>query len=203
MAITNYTELTNAVVAWLDVNTADMSAVISDLVTVGEKRIMRELRTPDMEVELNDTITTGGLLPVPSDYVEMRYAYVDADPTRYIQMVSPSYIYEKYPVRSGSGKPICMARDGSNFLFGPYPASTYTIKGRYYAHLTAVQTTVNALFTANPDLYLFACLAESEPIIGRDQRIALWESKYTMIKNAVNGEAEKSNFSGNLSIRIA
>jgi hypothetical protein len=201
MAISNYTALTGAVAAWLDVGTADISAVVSDLVLTAEKRIMRELRTPDMEVALSDSITTGGLLPVPSDYIEMKFAYVDANPTQYIQMVSPSYIYERYPTRSGSGKPIVMARDGANFIFGRYPDSSYTIKGTYYSHLTAVETSANPLFTANPDLYLFACLAESEPIIGRDRRIQIWESKYRMVKELVNGESDRSNFGGNMAVR--
>ena len=203
MAITSYTALTSAVAAWLDVGTADISAVVSDLVLTAEKRIMRETRTPDMEVALSDGITTGGLLPVPADYIEMKFAYVDANPTQYVQMVSPSYIYERYPTRSGSGKPCCMARDGSNFIFGPYPDSSYTIKGTYYSHLTAVETSANPLFTANPDLYLYACLAESETVLGRDKRIAIWESKYRMVKELVNGEADRSNFSGNLSVRVA
>ena len=203
MAITSYTELTSAVVAWLDVGTADFSAVIADLVTLGEKRNMRELRTPDMEVALSDDITTGDLLPVPSDYVEMKYAYVDGAPTQYLQMVSPQMIYERYPTRSGSGKPVVMARDGSNFLFGPYPSSNYTIKGTYYSHLTAVQTSANPLFTANPDLYLFSCLAESEPLIGRDGRIAIWESKYRMVKDLVNSEANMSAYSSGLTVRVA
>jgi len=203
MAITNYTELKTSVAAWLDIGTADISAVVSDLVLTAEKRIMREVRTPIMEVALSDSITTGGLLPVPSDYVELKYAYVNTNPVQYVQMVSPSFIYERYSTRSGSGTPVVMARDGANFIFGPYPSSNYTIKGAYYAHLTAVETSANPLFTSNPDLYLFACLAESEPIIGRDNRIQIWESKYRLVKELVNGEADRSNYSGNLAIKVA
>ena len=203
MAITNYTELTQSLAAWLDVSTADLSPVVSNLVTIGEKRIMREVRTPTMEVALSDNITLGGLLTVPTDYVELKYAYVDGNPTRAIQMVPTSYIYERYPTRSAEGMPLVMARDGSNFIFGPYPDSNYTIKGSYYAHLTLTQVglTAHTLFTSNPDLYLFGCLAESEPIIGRDARIPIWEQKYQFVKNLVNGEADRSRLGGNLSIR--
>lgn len=200
MAIENYTDLSNAVVAWLNVGTADLSAVISDLVMTGEKRIMREMRTPDMMTSLTATISSG-VLTVPSDYKEMIHAYVDANPTQHLEMVSPSYIYDRYPSRTSEGVPVVMARDGSNFIFGPYPDSDYTIKGTYYKHLTAVQTSANPLFTANPDLYLFACLAESEPVLGRDPRIAIWESKYRMVKEIVNGEASRSRFSGPMSVR--
>lgn len=202
MAITNYTALTSAVAAWLDVGTADIASVVSDLVMTAENRIMRELRTPDMESALSAAISSG-VLTVPTGYVEMKYAYIDSSTPQYLQMVSPSYIYERYPTRSPEGIPVVMARDGSNFIFGPYPDSNYTVKGRYYTHLTAVQTTINALFTANPDLYLYACLVESEPLLGRDSRVPLWEAKYQMIKAQVNGEADKSHYSGNLAVRVA
>lgn len=204
MAITNYTALSTAIASWLDVNTADIATVVSDLVVTAESRIMREVRTPSMEVALSSQITLGGI-SVPSDYVEMKYAYVDGNPTQLLMMVPAAYIYERYPTRGASGKPQVIARDGANFIFGPYPDSEYTIKGSYYAHLTLTQVgaTAHELFTANPDLYLFGCLAESEPIIGRDSRIAIWEQKYQMVKNMVNGEADRSRHGGNLSIRPA
>ena len=201
MAITNYTELTGAIVAWLNVGTSDVSSIISDIVMAGEKRLMRDLRTPEMETSLNSTISSG-TISVPSDYVEMKYAYVDGNPTQYLQMVSPSFIYDRYPTGGDSGKPIVMARDGSTFIFGPYPDSNYTIKGTYFKRLSAVQTSVNTLFTNNPDLYLFACLAETDLVLGRDPRVGIWESKYKIVKELVNGEANGARFGGNVSVRL-
>lgn len=202
MAITNYTALATAVASWLDVGTADISSVVSDLVTNAEKRIMRELRVPSMETALSVAISSG-MATVPTNYVELKYAYVDKNPTQFLQMVPPSYIYERYPTRVSEGAPVVMARDGANFIFGPYPDSDYTIKGSFYKHLTLSQSgaTAHSLFSDNPDLYLFGCLAESEPILGRDQRIAIWEQKYQMVKNLVNGEADRSRLGGNLTIR--
>lgn len=201
MAITNYTELTGAVVAWLNIATADVSSIIADVVRAGELRIMREVRTPAMEATLNGTISSGSL-SVPSDYIEMKYAYVDGSPTQYLEMVPPSQIYERYPTRSSEGKPMIMARDGSSFIFGPFPDSSYTIKGSYYKRLTALATgTSNNIFDNNPDLYLWACLAESDLLIGRDKRLPIWESKYRMVKELVNGEASRSRLGGNLSMR--
>ena len=204
MAINNYTALATAIASWLDVGTADISSVVSDLVVNGEKRIMREVRTPAQEVALSSQITAGGI-SVPADYIEMKYAYVDGNPTQLLMMVPPAYIYDQYPTRSAQGIPKVIARDGANFIFGPYPDSDYTIKGAYYAHLTLTQVgaTAHTLFTSNPDLYLFGCLAEAEPIIGRDARIPIWEQKYQMVKNLVNGEADRSRHGGNLSIRPA
>lgn len=203
MAITDYSSLAAAIPAWLDVPSADLSTVVGDIITNAEQRIYREVRVPEMEVALSDAMVNG-VLAVPADYVELKFAYIDANPVQYLQMVSPSYIYDRYPTRSGSGIPKVMARDGANFIFGPNPDSDYTVKGTYYARLDAsTSLTASPLLAAHPDLYLFACLVESEPVIGRDARMPVWESKYQMVKELVNAEAQKSAFSGNLSVRIA
>lgn len=203
MAIANYTDLTSAVVAWLDVSTADIpTAVMSNLVTAAGMRIMREVRTTQMETSIGTAIASG-VIAVPSDYIELKYAYVNTNPIQYLQMVPPAYIYQRYPTRSSEGVPVVMARDGSNFIFGPFPDSGYEVNFRYYMHLPdfGAAGTGNGLFVANPDLYLWASLSESEPLIMRDPRIAIWESKYAMVKGQVNGEANRSHFSGNLMVR--
>lgn len=195
MAITTYNELKTAVTSWLDVATADLSSIIDDLVTVGEKRIFRECRTRDMEDSFSTAISSGSIA-LPSGYVELKYARVDGTPSQPLERRSAESLYEMYPTRSSSGKPKFIAREGSTFIFGPYPDSDYTIKGIYYKRLTVVASSANALFTSNPDLYLFACLAESEIVIGRDNRIAIWEAKYKKILDDVNGEDRREQASG-------
>lgn len=198
-----YTDLASALPQWLDVGTSDVSAVLPQIIENGEKRIFREIRVPEMESELSATISSGGI-SVPSDYLELRFAYVDGNPTQYLQMVPVSYIYDRYPTRGSSGRPLVMARDGANFIFGPYPDSDYTIKGTYFKRpVDIADTTTPLLISKYSDLYLFASLIETEPLLGRNQRMALWEAKYRMIKDAVNGEGAKSRLAGNLSVRIA
>lgn len=195
MAITTYNELKTSITAFLDVTAADLTSVIDDLVTVGEKRIFRECRTRDMEEALSATISSG-TIALPSGYVELKYARIDGTPSQPLERRSAESLYEMYPMRSSEGKPKFIAREASTFIFGPYADSDYTVKGVYYKRLTAVSSSVNALFTANPDLYLFACLAESEIVIGRDSRIAIWEAKYNKILADVNGEDRREQASG-------
>jgi hypothetical protein len=38
--------------------------------------------------------------------------------------------------------------------------------------------------------------------LGRDPRMQIWESKYRLVKDLVNGEADRSRLGGNLSIRL-
>lgn len=203
MAINTYSTLKTSVTSWLDINVADLSTVIDDLVTLGETRIFREARTKDTETAFSLAIT-GGVLTVPGNYVELKHAYVDSSPTQILERRSAEYIYGAYPTRSSSGKPKFIAREASNFIFGPYPDSGYTIKGVYYRRLVPLATAIHDLFVNNPDLYLFACLAESEIIIGRDNRVAVWEGKYQKILADVNGMDRKEQASGSgLRMRIA
>ena len=192
MAITTYAELKTAVARWTggsDVSTATTMGIpntIDDLVTIAEARIFREARTKDTEASI-DTAMTAGVVAIPSDYIALKFAYVDGSPVQTLERRSAEWIYTTYPTRTAVGKPLYIGRDSSNFIFGPYPDSGYTLKGVYYKKLPALSSGVHALFTNNPDLYLFACLAESNILVAMDERIAMWEAKYNKILGDVNG----------------
>lgn len=201
--ITDGASLKAGIASWLDVNASDISTVISDLVVVGERRLFREVRTRDMEASFTGTISSG-VIAVPTDFLEWKHAYVDGSPTQRLESRPVSWIYERYPTRSAESKPQFIARDASNFIFGPYPDSGYTVKGTYFKKLdSANSSTSNAIVSSMPDLYLMACLAESEALIGRDKRIVVWESKYRTIRDSVNEEYSKNQFGGALAVRVA
>lgn len=201
MSITNYAELQTAVQDWL--HRSDLATITPDLIRLGELRIFREVRCRVMESALNGTIASG-VLALPADYLDLKFAYVDGTPSQKLERSSASQIYEHYPYRNATGMPKAIAREGSNFIFGPYPDSAYTIKGIYYAKPTSIQTTANALFTANPDLYLFAALCEAAPYIQDDPRVQLWEGKYGSIKQQIAWEDSEEYGSGaGMAVRVA
>lgn len=193
MSITTYSELQTAVADWL--HRSDLTSRIPDFIRLGELRIFREVRCRVMESSLSDTISSG-VIALPADYLELKSAYVDGTPTQKLQRTTASQIYDRYPYRAADGKPVMIAREGSNFIFGPYPDSGYTVKGIYYAKPTSIQSTDNALFSANPDLYLFAALIESAPFVVDDPRVPLWETKYAGIKMQLNSEDNSEISSG-------
>lgn len=196
MALTTYAQLTAAVARWLGnsdsatTTTLGIVSTIDDLVTVAESRIFRETKTMDTEAILN---STGA---VPADYASLKFAYIDGSPTTGLERRSAQWIYANYPMRSSGGTPKFIAREGLNFIFGPYQNGAVTIKGVYYKRLLPLATAVHNLFKNNPDLYLFGCLAEAGILVGPDSRIALWEQKYMKILNDVNGYARAEDSSG-------
>lgn len=198
MALDSYTALGSAIAAVMDVNYADLSAVIPDIIAVGETRLFREARVREMETTLGGVTMASGVVSVPSAYLELKHAYISSTtPRQALERRTSEWIYRTYPTRSATDIPQFVAREGNNFIFGPYPDANYVVDGVYYKRPAAISSGgVNALFSANPDLYLFACLAESEFYVGRDQRIAIWDKKYRTILEAVNQQDKAERSSG-------
>jgi hypothetical protein len=141
---------------------------------------------------------SSGAVAVPSGYIELKHAYIDGTPVQKLQRKDAEWIYQNYPTRSADGKPKFVAREGDNFIFGPYPDSAYTVKGIYYKRLDALSNS-NATnwFTANaPDLLLFATLCEAAPYVREDARIQLWEAKYADVKARIQRQDSAEEFSG-------
>ena len=195
MAITTYAELKTAITSWLDITAADVSTKIDDLVTLGEKRIQREYFTADTEAAFSSAISSGAVA-VPSTFIKWKFVYLDGTPVQTLEPRTAEWIYSNYGTRSSSSKPKTIARVATDFIFGPYPDSAYTVIGVYYKKAGTLSSAVYDLFSNNPDLYLFACLAESELVIGRDNRVQIWEAKYQKILNDVNLLAKAADVSG-------
>lgn len=209
MSFSSYTNFGTSLAGWLlDSNTATITDIgvsqVADLITVGESRIFRETRNVEMETSFGTAISAG-VLALPSSYLALKTAYVDTSPQQSLERRPAEWIRLTYPQTSSSGVPKYIARYGQNFIFGPYPDSGYTVNGIYYKRPTAISgAALNTLFTTNPDLYLFACLAEAEIIIGGDKRIMLWEQKYGRILADVNGADRAEDASGSsLQMRAA
>jgi hypothetical protein len=202
MAISSAAELSTAICNWLDISSGQFAAnQLTDLVMLGEKWIMRNVRNEDMEAALSVTISSG-TATAPTGFLGLKYAYVDGSPTAKLIVKTPDQIYTSYPNRASTGKPAWIAYDAGSFIFGPYPDSTYTIKGTYYKRQGPLSSGTYNLFTNNPDLFLFAALAESELVFGRDERVPLWMAKRDQIAQAVNTEARNIASSGGMAITL-
>lgn len=205
MSLTTYASLQNAVLSFThragitDAVSADM---IPDLIRLGELWIFRKARTREMETALSVAIAAG-VAAVPTDYTGLKHARLDGNPTRFLKQKPTPWIYENYPTRSSSGKPYVIGVDGSSFIFGPYPDSTYTVLGIYYAKPASIATSANTLFLANPDLYLYSAMAETEPYLKNDKRVALWIAKRNDLLNDVNDETEEDQYgAGGLQVML-
>lgn len=194
-AITSYGTLKTEVANFL--NRTDLTADIPLFIQFAQKRIYRDLRVKAMEASLSSTIASG-VIAVPTGYVAMKYAYVNISPVQKLERKDAEWIYYNYPTRSADGSPLFFAREAENFIFGPYPDSTYTIKGVYYKRLTAfsADADTNWFITDAPDLLLFASLLEAELFTNNDQRAQVWGTRYNAEKERIQREDDAEEFSG-------
>ena len=178
-------------------NRTNLTDDVPFFIQLAEFRIYRELRVRQMETVLNSTMSSGQIA-VPSGYRSLKFAYIDGTPVQKLERKDAEWIYHNYPTRSASSKPFYIARDGGNFIFGPYPDSAYTVKGVFYKQLDLLSdsNTSNWLITDAPDLIYFAALCEAEPWLGDDDRIAIWERKYEVVKQRVQLADNAEEFSG-------
>lgn len=193
MSITTYSELTTAVKNWIARD--DLDTYLDDIVMLGEKWIYRHARVRAMEEPFNETMVSG-IITLPSDYVEMKSAYIDRTPIQWLDRKSLTWIYSSYPSRVSEKCPKFFANNGNTLEFGPFPDMEYTVKGTYYKRFAPLSAELNSLFTDNPDLFLFAALSEAELFIQNDVRVPVWTAKRNQILDDVNGEDSKERFSG-------
>jgi hypothetical protein len=142
------------------------------------------------------TAISSGVIALPTGYKELKFAYINTSPVARLTRKAASWIYEKYPFRSAYGQPAFIAREGSNFIFGPYPDSTYTVSGVYYKNLGPLSSSAHAVFTNNPDLYLYATLVAAEPYIKNDKRLPMLKEEFGRILTSVQMESDKEDESG-------
>jgi hypothetical protein len=198
-AISDYDSLIQTVADWLhrDNASTDLGNFVPTFVQLAQERIYREVRCRDMEASFSTAIS-GGVVALPTGYMELKNAYVNSSPVAVLAKKSAEWIYRNYPIRSSDSTPKFIAREGSNFIFGPYPDSTYTIVGTYYKQLTFLSgsNTSNWLITTAPSLLLFASLCEAEPYLQNDPRVQLWEAKYMQVKTKLQNADDNEEFSG-------
>lgn len=137
-----------------------------------------------METALNGTIASN-VLALPTGYLGLKYAYVDGSPSSRLERVSLDQLIGRYRRGGDTGRPMWIAREVGNFIFGPVPDSDYTIKGVYWQKPTAMRdyasdAAAHWLIVNAPDLCLYGALLEAEPFVKNDARFPMWKTLYDL-----------------------
>jgi hypothetical protein len=194
MSISTYNDLISAITSWT--HRSDISGQSADFVTLGESRIYSDLRVRAMESTMA-TVIASGVIAVPSTYLELKKAYISStSPYGPLTRKSVDWIYEKYPTRSSTDTPLFIAREGGNFIFGPYPDSAYTVTLHHWARPSALSSAVNTIFTNYPGLYLYSALCEAAPFMKDQKMLSVWELKYREILGRCQSDNDKEGWSG-------
>lgn len=180
--ITSYTTLLTAVSD--ELARSDLTSFLPNFVQNWEEDFLREPKNFGRWMEANlSTAIASSVVAVPAAYLAMKYAYVDGSPASRLDRVSLNQLYGRYPRGDTTGRPVWYARDNTNFVFGPAPDSTYTIKGTYWAKPTllrsfAADAAAHWIIVNAPDLALYGALCHSAPFLRTDSRLPMWKTIY-------------------------
>jgi hypothetical protein len=97
-----------------------------------------------------------------------------------------------------SGKPFYYTVLASEFLFAPIPDGNKTLEMLYYykPEILSDSNPSNVFLSNYPDLLLYGSLAQAEPYLMNDARLAVWASLYADTLNLIETSDENSEYSG-------
>lgn len=199
--ITDYTSLRTAVSDYLA--RSDLTSYTPNFVQNWEERFYRDSENWGswMETALNVSISSN-VAAVPSDYMGLKIAYISGQNSPPLKRISLAQLYERFPRSGSTGTPAYMARNGTNFEFGPI-AGSGTLVGTYYAKPANLRT-ADSLGTSDdawvilnaPDLCLYGPLLEAEPFLKNDKRMPTWQAMYQMALDAYRSRMKGEEYSG-------
>ena len=176
MAFTNYTTFVSTVESYLA--RTDLTSVIPDFIQMAQLRMSRDLRTEAM-LKVATTTPSDNKVAFPSDFLELREMHFQGNPPVILEFQSPDLFFRNGQT-SLSGRSHYFTMLGTEFQFAPSQNSSYTIQILYYAQPTFISTTTssNLYLAYYPDALLYATLAEAEPYLMNDPRVATWSALY-------------------------
>jgi len=200
MALSNYTELKDAIADWLD--RSDLTNRIPDFIALAEARLNRELRIRPMEVRSTMTTTVGQrYFNLPGGYLQMRNFQINTNPITPLEYITPEMLDRLYGSNT-TGKPRAYSLIGDEIQLAPIPDSTYTIEMAFYEKFTPLGDGSSGTVTSNwltknaPDVLLYGALIEAEPFIKNDERIQLWLTAYKEAIDKIQKADERDRHSG-------
>jgi len=193
MSFSTYADLQTQIANWLARD--DLTSYIPDFIRLFECAAMRRLK-----VRLQETTTSltpsSGVATVPTDYLGHRRVTWTGSPIQELTYVTPP-VYAGY-LESGSGTPTVFTIEGSSLRVAPSDDTDLTLT--YVQRTTAVESSLNWLYTYHFDAYLFGSLCEANAFNKEVDAAGLWKAR----RDEVFNEIDKLNFNerGNMGIRV-
>lgn len=199
MAISTYADLKDTVADFL--NRADLTSVIPTLIALMESAFNKDTRARvrDAVTILAGTASTE-LVDLPADFLEMKIYRIPASTRNYagLQFVTSFQMAEYRQDYVSAAEPLFFSIVGKQLRLLPTPGATYTTEMEYYAKVPALSDTVttNWLLTNHPEIYLYGTLAQAEPYLKNDDRLATWMGLYDRAMDALKLANERAMYSG-------
>jgi hypothetical protein len=159
------------------------------LVTLGERRIARELKIQGFIRAVTTPLSTGVAVYLkPDRWRDTVSMTVTGSP---IFARSYEYCRSYWPDEAETGAPQFYADyDFQHWLITPPPDANYDLEVLYYEQpaLLGDELQTNWLTDYAPDLILYATLLEASPFLKNDERVGMWQAMYDRSAKALSGE---------------
>lgn len=185
MPFANYTELQAAIADYLA--RPDLTGQIKDFVRLAEAKLQRVLLSTENELIALGSTDDQGRLTLPSDLRQIRAVKAGSGSlARVLNATSAADYYQLTREPSGSTVRGYMISAKTLYLIPASGPVDVTIV--YNQGLTPLSEGFqsNWLLEGHPDVYLYGALAEAEPFIRNDERIALWKGLLRAAVDEVN-----------------
>ena len=159
------------------------------LITLGERRISRELKIQGFIRAVTTPLQTGvATYRKPDRWRDTVSMTLNGQP---ISARSYEYCRSYWPDEAETGSPQFYADyDYNHWLITPTPAADSNLEVVYYEQprFLGEDFQTNWLTEYAPDLLLYATLLEATPFLKKDERIGTWQQMYDRAAQALNGE---------------
>ena len=190
----NYTQLSDALVAYTENTSSEFAAQIPTFVKQAEQRIYNTVQFPSLRKNVTGTAAISNkYLSCPDDFLAV-YSMAVIDGTgayEYLLNKDVNFIRQAYPTPTSTGIPKFYALFGPtvngatitnelSFILGPTPDATYTIELHYYYYPESIVTASTTWLGDNFDsVLLYGSLVEAYTYMkGEQDMMALYNTKY-------------------------
>lgn len=194
-APSTYAELQASIQRWMNDSTT-YAGVIGEIIALTEKRLSRELKTPDMEGSTTLTLANG-TVALPTDFMEMRSAYIVADNRRYtLSPETEQDFTQGFNQLAVTGAiPTRFNINAGNLSVRPI-ADSYPISISYKQMLPALSDSnpTNWLLLKWPDLYISASIVTAALFGFEDDRLPLLDTNASNLIEEINNAGRRSRY---------
>lgn len=159
------------------------------LITLGERRIARELKIEGFIRPIQTNMTPGVAVYAKPDRWRDTVSMSVANQPIFAR--SYEYIRSYWPDEAQTGSPQFYADyDYQHWIIAPTPATSQVLEILYYEQprFLGDDFQTNWLTEYAPDLLLYATLLEATPFLKNDERVQLWQAMYDRAAQALSGE---------------
>ena len=138
---------------------------------------------------------SSGAASLPSDYLQWRRVTSEQSTPVTLEYADPQWLRSAYPTTT-SGTPKFFSIEGSSLIIRPADTTTLTLA--YYEKIDALSGTVNWLYTAHPDVYLFGSMAELELLNKDAEKASIWKARRDEVFDEIERLSNKTRGAGSV-----